>query len=76
MLGMSSFKLIDLIPKSALRWLGSGAQAFNDGGGEAAAGQLVSYGTMGSRMAFDQLGGAAKSGVPGMSVLAQSLRKK
>lgn len=66
MLGMSSFKLIDLIPGSMMRWMGSGVTPFTDSGDQAAS-QLVSYGTMGSGMVFKDLGGAARSGVEGLS---------
>jgi conjugal transfer/type IV secretion protein DotA/TraY len=73
MLGMSCFKLIDLIPGSMLRWLGSNAQAFTDSG-EASANQLVGYGTIGSQMIFNQLGNAAKGGVSGLSDMAKALK--
>lgn len=73
MIGMSSFKLIDLIPSSMLRWMGVSIQAFNDPG-EAYAGQLTSYGTMGSQMAFSTLGGAAQKGVSGLSQAAKGLK--
>lgn len=75
MLGMSSFKLIDLIPGSMLRWIGSNANAFTDSGHEAA-GQLVSYGTIGSNMVFGQLSGAAQKGVQGISQSTQALAEQ
>lgn len=74
MLGMSSFKLIDLIPGSMLRWIGSGASAFQDGG-EGAANQLVGYGTMGSQMVFGQLAGAARSGAQGVSETMKAMKE-
>lgn len=72
MLGMSSFKLIDLIPGSLLRWMGSGASPFQDSGDQAA-GQLVGYGTMGGNMAFGQLASAAQSGVGGVSTIGKAV---
>jgi conjugal transfer/type IV secretion protein DotA/TraY len=74
MLGMSSFKLIDLIPGSMLRWIGSGASAFQDGG-EGAANQLVGYGTMGSQMVFGQLAGAARTGTQGVSETMKAMKE-
>lgn len=41
MIGMSCFKLIDLIPNNILRWMGAGVSTFNDQAGEPAEG-LVS----------------------------------
>jgi conjugal transfer/type IV secretion protein DotA/TraY len=73
MLGMSCFKLIDLIPGSMLRWIGSNANAFTDSG-EQAAGQLVSYGTIGSNMIFGQLSGAARQGVQGISQMGTAMK--
>lgn len=73
MLGMSCFKLIDLIPGSMLRWIGSNATAFTDSGDQAA-NQLVSYGTVGSNMIFGQLSGAAQKGVSGISNAANALK--
>jgi conjugal transfer/type IV secretion protein DotA/TraY len=40
MIGMASFKLIDLIPNNILRWMGQGLQTFNDQAGEPAEGLL------------------------------------
>jgi conjugal transfer/type IV secretion protein DotA/TraY len=74
MLGMSAFKLIDLIPSSMLRWLGSGAQAFGADGREGAdaAGALVGYGLQGSNMAFGDLSRAAQGAASGMGGLANA----
>lgn len=38
MMGMSSFKLIDMIPNQILRWIGAGLATFNDSAGEPAEG--------------------------------------
>lgn len=38
MIGMSSFKLIDMIPNQILRWMGAGVATFNDSAGEPAEG--------------------------------------
>ena len=53
--------------------MGVSIQAFNDPG-ESYAGQLTSYGTMGSQMAFSQLGGAAQKGIGGVSQAAKGLK--
>lgn len=71
MLGMSSFKLIDLIPSSMMRWMGASVSPFTDSG-EGAASQLVSYGSMGSQMAFSQIGGAVNSAASGTSSALKS----
>ena len=46
MLATSCFKMIDLIPKSILRWMGSGVQGFADSQGDPKEG-LVQYAAMG-----------------------------
>ncbi len=58
MIGMSSFKLIDLIPNNILRWMGQNVQTFNDQAGEPAEG-LVSKLSVGGSVLGDQLGQAA-----------------
>lgn len=60
MIGMSSFKLIDLIPNSILRWMGQGVQTFNDQAGEPAEG-LLSKVAIGGSVLGGQLGQAASS---------------
>jgi conjugal transfer/type IV secretion protein DotA/TraY len=59
MIGMSCFKLIDLIPNSILRWMGQGVQTFNDLGGEPAEGLLQKV-AIGGSMLGGQLGGAVQ----------------
>lgn len=61
LMGMASFKLIYLIPRSMLRWIGSSVDAFGD---EANAEQLVSMMYIGTKQAQDQVGAAA-SGILG-----------
>lgn len=75
MLGMSSFKLIDLIPGSMMRWMGASVTPFTDSG-EGAAGQLVGYGTMGSSMVFGQLSGAVHKGASGISQVLKATADK
>ena len=58
MIGMSSFKLIDLIPNNILRWMGAGVSTFNDQAGEPAEG-LLSKMAIGGSMMGQQLQGAA-----------------
>ncbi len=55
MIGMSSFKLIDLIPNNILRWMGSGVSTYNDQAGEPAEG-LISKMAIGGSMMSQQLG--------------------
>jgi conjugal transfer/type IV secretion protein DotA/TraY len=55
----SSFKLIDQIPKSILRWIGSSAQGFNDTREDPAAG-LMQTATVGAQQTLKSLGDGAK----------------
>lgn len=54
MIGMASFKLIDLIPNQILRWMGAGVSTFNDQAGEPAEGLVtklaVGGGIMGGQL--------------------------
>ncbi|MBX2834188.1 MAG: DotA/TraY family protein [Micavibrio sp.] len=56
MLGMSSFKLIDLIPNNILRWLGHAVSTFNDSQ-ENAAEAMVGKVSQGSQQTFSAIGG-------------------
>lgn len=70
MMAIASFKLIDTVPNSVVRWLSFGGQSFNDGGGNverivdatADIGQIAGYHASGiaqeSAGAIGQLGGA------------------
>lgn len=58
MMGMSSFKLIDLIPNNILRWMGSGVASFGDQAGEPAEGLVMKMSVGGSAM-----GGSLKEAV-------------
>jgi conjugal transfer/type IV secretion protein DotA/TraY len=57
MIGMSSFKLIDLIPNNILRWMGQGIATFDDKGNEPADG-LVQKVAVGGSLTSGQLQGA------------------
>lgn len=78
MIGMSCFKLIDLIPNNILRWMGQGVQTFNDQAGDSAEG-LVSKLTIGGSLLSGQLEGAvsgAKQASRGIAAGAAELAKK
>jgi conjugal transfer/type IV secretion protein DotA/TraY len=60
MIGMASFKLIDLIPNNILRWMGQGLQTFNDQAGEPADG-LMSKMAIGGGVMGQQLQSAGSS---------------
>ena len=70
LMGMSSFKLIDLVPNNILRWLGQSITTFNDER-EDAASQLASKATVGAQQTTSALGqglqGIARSGGRGGS---------
>jgi len=53
--GMASFKLIDQIPNSILRWMGQSVKTFNDER-EDPAEKMVSTATIGSQQAFRDMG--------------------
>ncbi|MAF97895.1 MAG: hypothetical protein CMH26_04595 [Micavibrio sp.] len=59
-MGMASFKLIDLIPNNILRWMGQSVTTFNDQNENAAEG-LVGRAMQGSQQASQGIGGSLKS---------------
>lgn len=59
MIGMSCFKLIDLIPNNILRWINAEVPSFNDNAGDAAEG-LLTYVTLAGSQFGEQLGGSIK----------------
>lgn len=80
MLGMSSFKLVDLIPNHILRWMGANVQTFGDQSGDAAE-NLVRNAWMGSNTVSSEVGtmfsgakSAARDGVAGIQSLTNRLR--
>lgn len=60
LMGMSSFKLIDLIPNNILRWMGQSITTFNDQR-ENAAETLTGKATVGSQQATSAIGGGLQS---------------
>lgn len=60
MIGMSCFKLIDLIPDNILRWLGTGAKSFGQGVGDQTEG-FVDRMTVGGGAVAAQVKGASSS---------------
>jgi len=76
MMGMSSFKLIDMIPNQILRWIGAGLATFNDSAGEPAEG-IVQKMAIGGGLLGQVAGGvggnlqkAVGSGATGLTNLA------
>lgn len=71
MIGLSCFKLIDLIPNNILRWMGAGVKSFNDLRGDSAEDMLstltVGGGALGSQIG--EVAGSAEGAI-------QSLFKK
>lgn len=57
MIGLSCFKLIDLIPNNILRWMGAGVKSFNDLRGDPAEGMLSTL-TVGGGALGSQIGGS------------------
>jgi len=71
MIGMSCFKLIDLIPNNILRWMGQGVQTFNDQAGEPAEGLLQKI-AIGGSMLGGQLSGVVQGGKGAVSGLGKA----
>ena len=69
-MGLASFKLIDLIPQQILRWMGTSVSAFNDGGGDPAQ-SLTQYAAIGGT----QVTSGAISGIRGMGSAGVNLAK-
>ena len=57
MLGMSAFKMIDLVPNHILRWIGANISSFGDQSGDPAE-NLVRNSTIGANMVTGPMGGA------------------
>lgn len=71
MIGMSCFKLIDMIPNSILRWMGAGVSTFNDQAGEPAEGLISKMAIGGSIMGGKlQEAGSGFKGAAGGTVAA------
>ncbi|MFP4098329.1 MAG: DotA/TraY family protein [Alphaproteobacteria bacterium] len=60
MIGMSAFKLVDLIPNNILRWMGQSVASFGDQREDPAQG-LISRAKMGSQQVLGKLGGGLSS---------------
>lgn len=72
MIGMSSFKLIDLIPNNILRWMGQGIQTYNDVAGEPAEG-LMQKMAIGGGVLGGQLQQAGSQGMGAIKSAGQGL---
>lgn len=71
LMGMSSFKLVDLLPNQILRWMGSSASSFNDDRGDAAEG-LTGKTSIGAQQTLQKLEG----GLRGLSGQASGLLRQ
>ncbi|HPD82575.1 MAG TPA: DotA/TraY family protein, partial [Alphaproteobacteria bacterium] len=70
MIGMSSFKLIDLIPNNILRWMGQGVHTFGDQAGEPAEGLMTKMAVGGSVMGGQLQGIGSAAGQMGGNLAA------
>jgi hypothetical protein len=59
MIGLSCFKLVELIPNNIMRWMGASIKPFSDGR-EDAAGSLVGMGSVGMQQLTSTIGGPLK----------------
>ena len=78
MMAMASFKLIDLIPDSILRWMGAGVKSFGDESGNIAEGlnrTISIQGTMASESVSDIARGAGGVAGQGAGSVTQALQK-
>ncbi len=64
MIATSSFKMIDQVPNSIMRWMGAGIQSFNDQRDDAVPG-LVQYAGIGGYGMANQVTGALQQGATG-----------
>jgi conjugal transfer/type IV secretion protein DotA/TraY len=65
MLGMTCFKMVDLVPQQVLRWIGSGAQSFNDQKqdmGGSMQGAVIGAAAVGTQLSNTLSGGAKGMG--------------
>ena len=72
MIATSSFKMIDQVPNSILRWMGAGVQSFNDQRDDAVPG-LVQYAGIGGYGMANQVTGAMQQGASGAGSVLGSL---
>lgn len=61
MMALASFKMINLVPNSIIRWLGQNISAFNDNAGDPA-GNLTSYAAIGGNQIGSKLAGGLTQG--------------
>ena len=61
MMALASFKMINLVPNSIIRWLGQNISAFNDNAGDPA-GNLTSYAAIGGNQLGSKLAGGLTQG--------------
>lgn len=75
MIGMSCFKLIDMIPNNILRWMGAGVATFNDQAGEPAEGLITRMAVGGGAVAsqLKQAGSQISSAVGHLPGAAQEV---
>lgn len=75
MLGLISFKMVDTVPQSILRWLGSGAQTFSDGKGDIGqSSQSAIAGVIAGNQALQAIGGAGSKAGSGIANSINSRR--
>lgn len=74
MMALSSFKLIDMIPNSILRWFGSSVSSFGDFAGDAAQ-SLTQYAAIGGAMVFQQGVGGVEGAFRGAGDTAKGIQR-
>lgn len=72
-MGLSSFKLIDLIPNQIMRWLGTGVSTFSDLTGDAAAQLTQTTTVVGQQMTSQAIGGL-RSGLDAAGNMAEGVK--
>ncbi|NQZ13508.1 MAG: DotA/TraY family protein [Alphaproteobacteria bacterium] len=75
MIGMSTFKLIDMIPNNIMRWMGTGVNTYNDQAGEPAEG-LMQKVAVGGTMISGQIQGALGQAGSAFSSATQGVRER
>ncbi len=76
MIGMSSFKLIDMIPDNILRWMNAGVSGFSDKSGDPAQGLMKYVAAGGGIIGSNLKGGLSDAGKNLQDALSSTAQKK
>jgi len=72
MMALASFKMINMVPNSIIRWLGQSISSFNDNA-EDPANNLTSYAAIGGQQIGQKIAGGMTQGAQGAGALGGGL---